>query len=119
MTEWILQYWIQVLFGLMVSIGGVLCKLVAKKYKIHQEEQKVRLKSQEDEQAIIKQGVLGLLHNSLFQECKLLLKEGEMTENDFNNIESLYSAYSSLGGNGTGTQLYNRVKKLEFKDNED
>lgn len=118
MVDWIIQYWVQVVFGLIVSGGGILIKYTAKKYKDRQAKQEDRLKRQEDEQAILKLGVLGLLHDRLFQECKELIKSGEVSENDLENIETLYKSYSSLGGNGTGTELYNRVKKLRLKEDE-
>ena len=35
---------------------------------------------------------------------------------ELKEIEYIYNAYHSLGGNGTGTEIYNRVKKLEIKE---
>ena len=32
------------------------------------------------------------------------------------NIEYLYNAYHALGGNGTGTELYQRVQKLPLEE---
>ncbi len=32
------------------------------------------------------------------------------------NIEYLYRGYHALGGNGTGTELYERVKELKLKE---
>lgn len=33
------------------------------------------------------------------------------------NLEYLYRSYHTLGGNGTGTELYNRAKALPIHDN--
>ena len=32
------------------------------------------------------------------------------------NVEYLYDSYHDLGGNGTGTELYNRVNSLPIKE---
>ena len=32
------------------------------------------------------------------------------------NLEYLYRSYHALGGNGTGTELYNRAKGLPIKN---
>ena len=32
------------------------------------------------------------------------------------NYEYLYNVYHELGGNGTGTEIYERVKKLKIKE---
>ena len=52
---------------------------------------------------LIKDGVIAILHNKIYTLGK---------QYDF---EHLYKAYHALGGNGTGTEIYKRVKELPMK----
>ena len=45
------------------------------------------------------------------------IKRGYLAdEHELKEIEYIYTAYSKLGGNGTGTELYERCKRLEIKE---
>ena len=44
-----------------------------------------------------------------------LLEQGYCSVEDMKNLEHLHEGYSALGGNGTGTELYERCKKLKIK----
>lgn len=104
MIEYIKQYGLQTL--LAAISGGVLYIL-----KHVQSDIKKDLK----DKSIIKQGVVALLHNSLFRSCEDYLTRGEITTDELDNLEALYESYHSLGGNGTGTALYERCKNLKIK----
>jgi len=105
MMNWIIQYWLQILFGFLITFVGSLTKLIYS-----------RLKQTELEQTLLKEGVLALLHDRLYQGCKYHLKNGAITEAEMSNMEYLYKGYHALGGNGTGTELFHRVKDLPLKD---
>jgi hypothetical protein len=69
-------------------------------------------KAQEAEQTAIRDGMLALLHDRIFSiygECK---QKKHATVEDIRNLDYLYQPYHRLGGNGTGTELYERVKKM-------
>lgn len=60
-------------------------------------------------------GVKALLHNDLwglYRECK---GKGYADIDDLRNLEYVYQPYHALGGNGTGTELYSRIKKMPDK----
>lgn len=57
-------------------------------------------------------GNLAVLHDRIYQMCRLCIKRGYITEDDLNNLKYLYDSYHSQGGNGTGTELYKRAKAL-------
>lgn len=101
MLEWILRYWIELAFGLLVSCFGVMIKVVHSWLK---------------RQKMIEKGVLSMLHDRLYQACQYYLGRGEIDLAGLKNVESLYNAYHALGGNGTGTELYERVKDLPLKN---
>ena len=63
----------------------------------------------------INRGVLAMLHDRIFQSCKHFIEKESIGIDELKNIEYLYNAYHDLGGNGTGTELYKRVKNLTLE----
>lgn len=64
----------------------------------------------------IKDGLLAIMHDRLYQSCTYYIKQGHIDMGGLKNIEYLYKSYHALGGNGTGTELYNRAKALSLCD---
>ena len=62
---------------------------------------------------------LELITNSykfrLIQLCKTHLRDGYITESDFEQITEMYKLYHGLGGNGQAQEYYEKVLKLEVK----
>lgn len=104
MLEFIQRYWIEVVFG------GIVAALTAYYRRLAR-----AVKGRLVEHATVKEGVLALLHDRLYQSCRFYLEQGWCCVNDLKNVEHLYNAYHDLGGNGTGTELYNRVKSLPIQ----
>ena len=102
---WIAKYWLEVLFGVIVAALSAACKVLWSK-----------VKSREQEIKDIKDGLLAILHDRLYQECTRLLEQGYVDIASLQNVEYIYKAYHALGGNGTGTEIYNRAVKLPYKE---
>ena len=51
----------------------------------------------------------------LYQSCRYYLAQSHIDVEGLNNVEHLYRACHDLGGNGTGTELYSRVKALPIR----
>jgi hypothetical protein len=101
MKEWILRYWIEVLFGLITTglIAG---------YKKLTHNISVKFK----EQDAIKLGIQALLRDRIVQ-CYNHYQEKECCPiYALDNITALYTQYHALGGNGTVTELVERLKDL-------
>ena len=105
MLDWIIKYWVQWLFGLI-------CAALLAAYR-HLSK---RVKEQEEERKAIKEGLLAILHDRLYAECSRCLAQGSIDTDAMRNLEYLYRSYHALGGNGTGTELYNRAKALPIKN---
>ena len=75
-----------------------------------------RIKEQEEERKAVKQGLLAILHDRLYQACLHYISQGWIDDDGLKNLEYLYRSYHKLGGNGTGTELYNRAKALPIRD---
>lgn len=105
MRGWIVQYWAEALFG-------VVCGALAAAYR--HLSKRLQRRSQED--AALKDGVLAILHDRIYAECMHCISEDGITVEAMHNLECLYEAYHALGGNGTGTELYNRATALKIKE---
>ena len=75
-----------------------------------------KARQRETEYGAIRDGQLALLHDRIYQECTFCITAESITVSQMRNLEYLYKAYHALGGNGTGTELYNRAKALEIKE---
>ena len=102
--EFVLKYWIEVAFGLAIACLSWCYKVL-----------KDRMKAKQIEEDAIKDGGVALLHDRRFQSGMYFLNKGEITVYEMGNIEDLYKAYKSLGGNGTGTEIFERVQELDMK----
>lgn len=99
--DFIIEYWVEFLFGVLAA---GLTAVLSTGYH--------RLAKKVEEQENVKDGILAILHDRLYQLCQYYLGQGAITPNALKNVEYLYHSYHSLGGNGTGTELYTRVTKL-------
>ena len=104
MLDFIKQYWLEFLLTCITGGATIILKKIYSEFKKTVTDNKV-----------MKQGLVALLHNSLFRNCTEYIKRGEISANELDNLEELYNSYHSLGGNGTGTALYERCKNLKIK----
>lgn len=93
MKEFISAHWMEWAIALLTAGWGYLLKKLGE-YKA------------------IKEGLLAILHDRLYQACLNYLAQGWIDDDGLKNLEYLYNSYHALGGNGTGTELYNRAKSL-------
>lgn len=60
----------------------------------------------------LESGVLALLHDRIYDISQDAILRNEITFAAAENLDELYAPYRSMGGNGTGKNLYNQVQKL-------
>ena len=101
MWEHIEKYWLNYAMGLIAAGLAALWRWVKKKFGTFD---------------AMNEASLALLHDRLYQACRFYLTRASIDVEGLKNIEYLYEAYHTLGGNGTGTELYERVKKLPIKE---
>ena len=100
MKEFIITYWLEMLFGTVIAGLSLGYKYILKRVKEHES---------------LKEGLVAILHDRIFQSGMYFIDKGEISVSELDNIEGIYNAYHKLGGNGTGTEIYERVKELELK----
>jgi hypothetical protein len=101
MIEFIKNNWFECVFTGVLSALGLIVKCIW-----------TRVKKEVKEQKYIKTGVLAIIHDRLYQSCRYYIEKGSVSVDELSNVGYLYTSYHELGGNGTGTQLYNRVSQL-------
>ena len=142
MADFIAKYWLEVLFGIIVAILGIIQKKLQKELKAYKalvkKEQQEKLEQQidlklepilEDIEEIRKHVTerdmendtkLNLIVSSyrfrLIQLCKIYLKQGYLTTEQYEQINEFYDLYFKLGGNGQAKEFYEQVLKLEICD---
>ena len=74
------------------------------------------IKRLEEEDKKIKSALLAILHDRLYQGTKFFLKQNKISPAALQNLEYIHNAYAEFGGNSTGTELFERCKKLPLVD---
>lgn len=64
---------------------------------------------------IFEAAVKALAHDSFYRQCREILAHDTMTEDELENLTYLHEAYTSLGLNGTGEELYKRCLEKKIK----
>ena len=131
MLEFILNYWIEVLFGAVIAIGGYMVKRTLKSYRQDRLDEKnaflesikkeisaefERSNSKETELAgeikTLKAGLLSIQGRAFKNNCKRLLDpDHEISLEEYEEITKDHDAYNSLGGNHNGDELFILVRK--------
>lgn len=68
------------------------------------------------EQKALKKAVKALLHDRLYQSCRYYIQQGYVDSEGLTNVGLAHEAYHELKGNGTGTNLYERIKALPLRE---
>ena len=71
-----------------------------------------------NEQKALKKGVKAMLHDRLYQSCQYYIKQGWVDLDGLTNTRFIYESYHELKGNGTGTDLFERIKALPLNEEE-
>ena len=131
MLEFILKYWIEFLFGIVIAIGSYMIKRTLKSFRQERAEEKEtflngikkeiraefeRSNKRETELAdqikVLKAGLLSIQGRTFKSNCRRLLDQNhDITLEEYEEITKDHEAYNSLGGNHNGDQLYVLVRK--------
>lgn len=141
MWDFIVKYWIEVIFGLIIAAFGFVQHYTQKQIKNYKKlldkEQKEKFDQQidlklepilEDIEEIRKhvyenkdnnEYKMNLIISSyrfrLVQLCKIYMKQGYMTTDQYEQLNEFYDLYFKLGGNGQAKEFYEQVSKLEIR----
>ena len=111
MEEFIIKYWLEVLFGSICAIFSFLFKKIIK----IQEEEKKKREEQEKKSKAIENGVQALLRNELIKNFREYKIKGEATLLDKENMEHMFTEYFNLGGNGMMEEVHDEFLAIPIK----
>lgn len=140
MPDWIIKYWVQWLFGLIIAGLSFACRKIYKLYQSEKDNRKTKEQQQlqdslesnvkkilekqninfgalQDEINVLKTAFLGFYHDLFVAHCQQLLDEDHEIElEEFENIQKEHNTYKSLGGNHDGDTLFEMVKQKAIKN---
>lgn len=145
MLEWISNNWSSVLLSLVTAGALAFCRWTWKQMKNYQ----ALLAQQEDNEldAAIDEKLAPILHEieelrayirnvdslnthhlnliiasyryRLIQLCRVYLRQGFMTSDQYDQLNEFYNLYHELGGNGQAKDFYEKTCQLPTRDPED
>ena len=144
MADFIAKYWLEFLFSIIVAVLGIIQRKLQKELKAYKtlvrKEQQEKLEQQIDlklepiledieeirrhvtERDLENDTKINLIVSSyrfrLIQLCKIYLKQGYLTTEQYEQINEFYDLYFKLGGNGQAKEFYDQVLKLEIHKSE-
>lgn len=101
MWEWLVKYWLEVLFGLVTAGVGIALRRISKAL------QKEKLRNQ-----AIEDGVRDILRMQILDTYERCTQAGKISVSRKDAIDSAYKSYHALGGNGTITQVHNEIMEM-------
>lgn len=100
MGDHALRYWIEVIFGAILTGIGYSYRRLA-----------CRLREQREDQEALRAGTLALLRSEIIRNYDHYIGKGVTPIYAMENLLALYEAYHALGGNGTITKLVDELKE--------
>jgi hypothetical protein len=104
MKNFIIQYWLAFVFGLIVTGGGVWYKRFIKRVC---------------NQRSLQNGTQALLRNQIIHSYDKYIEQGWMPIYAKETLLEMYKAYHGLGGNGVITDLVEGLRELPSKKPDD
>ena len=101
MVEWLVKYWLEVLFGGVLTVLGIIARNLNKKLKGEQERNKA-----------IENGVRDMLRLTILDNYERCKQAGVISVSRKDAIDSAYNSYHALGGNGTITQVHSEIMAM-------
>lgn len=108
MVDFIVKYWLEVLFGGLLALAGFGFRIMYTQF--------TKIKS---EFSCVKNGMQAILRNQIIGQYNKYMDKGFIPIYGMGNVEAMYKEYHALGGNGTITKLMDKLNELPTGDEED
>lgn len=102
----IIKHFYQTIAVLLVAGIGWIMKKALSEFTKTQKAKREQIDNESKEQELIKQGMLALLRFRINRLIDCIIEEEKMTLNERLDLDDLYQAYQSLGGNSRTHQRY-------------
>lgn len=114
MPDWIVKYWVEWAFGILIAIFTAVGKHLHTKIKQEIAAREELAKQAAEETEALKSGMRSLLRRQIIEDCKKAMTDGYCEEPMRDTITAMYEAYHALGGNGTVTHIIDALEELPF-----
>ena len=105
MKEFLIRYWLEVGFGVIIAALGAGYKCLA-----------ARVQQQIKNQRSLCEGTKALLRNEIIRSYDKYVAKGWMPVYGRENVQAMYDSYHALAGNGSIDQLMKELRELPSKD---
>ena len=119
----VFQAVLSVISTIATSVIGYLVYRLKKKEEDKDEELKkqhkeaaLQVEKQEQEAEALRVSLLALIRDRILQGYRYYRREHGISPQDLETMTKLYMAYHALGGNGTITAVYDKIKALPIKE---
>ena len=104
MWGWLVKYWLEVLFGLVVTGIGIVQRRLSK-----------RMKEERKRNEAIENGVRDMLRLTILDNYERCKSAGIISVARKDAVDSAYQSYHALGGNGTITRVHEEIMEMPIK----
>lgn len=101
MWEFIAKYWLETLFGLVLTGIGIVQKRLSK-----------RMKDERKRNEAIENGLRDMLRLTILDNYEKFKQAGVISVSRKDAIDSAYNSYHALGGNGTITKVHAEIMDM-------
>lgn len=84
--------------------------------KKQRKEAAMHVEKQKQEAEALRVSLLALIRDRILQGYRYYRRENGISPQDLETMTKLYMAYHALGGNGTITAVYEKIKSLPIKE---
>ena len=109
MPDWIVKYWVEELFALIIAVFSFVIKSLHKKLKAVKALADEEKRQREEENKAIKDGMRSLLRRQILIDCENAQGIGHCSARKKETINEMYVAYHRLGGNGVVSSAVRQV----------
>lgn len=103
--EIILNYAFEIIVSVFIAVLTGFLKKYLDNFSKERAEDRERARLREE-------ALMALNHDMLYRNGKFYIHSKQITIDELKNLEYLYASYHALGGNGTGTEIYEKCKEL-------
>lgn len=115
-----LEHILTICLSIVPAIATGVIGYLVHKLKKHEEEKEQETerwqKKQQTEYEAICAMLIALGHDRILQGYRYYRRSGGISAQDLETVTKLYEAYHALGGNGTVTTVYNKIKEIPIKE---
>lgn len=104
MWEWFCKYWLEVLFGAVLTGISIVQKRTSK-----------RMKDEKARNQAIENGVRDMLRLTILDNYERCKSAGCISVARKDAVDSAYQSYHALGGNGTITKVHAEIMDMPIK----